>query len=342
MEEPLTRRALRQQREQEQIAQSDPPVDPVEQETLSFDDLLRDVEPEPVEELDTDTETKPQHAVAEKKRRGFKRLSFLGILQEVLLIVAFLGALFAVWYLWGDDWLRGQEDNQQSAELSEQWASPASDDALGWLGGTDIPVTASSRVNAETYATMMIPRFGADYVRTVANGTDRPSVLNEGWLGHYDQSQDVGEIGNFALAGHRTTYGAPLREIDSLNLGDPITIQTKDGWYVYRVTDKRVTSPQDIATIYPVPDGDGTEKPLQRWLTLTACHPLYSAAERYIAHAIFDRFIPNGQAVPTEVSSAPDSDNTIYVTTNVPEVIQTEAAPAVSGDLPDELEGGEE
>lgn len=294
-ESNLTRKQLRALRESQQ--------------TVEDDDLGGLLSAEP--EHDTDV-TVP----ARNPKRARKRLTFLGVLQELLAITAVLGAFFAYWYLYGDDWVKGRQNDAKSAVVAEQW-SPSSTE-LGWLGGTDIPVTPASHVPAETYATIQVPRFGTDYIRTIANGISVPNVLNQGYFGHYDRTQDVGEIGNYAIAAHRSTAGSPLYDIDKMNVGDPVIVRTELGWYIYRITDKRITTPQDVASIYPVPDADISAKPTQRWMTLTTCHPYYSDAQRYIAHAIFDRFVPSGQATPHEVTTPADSDGKVYVTTSVP------------------------
>lgn len=328
--EPLTRRQLRQQREAQEHTDQD-----------DLTELLGTPEPAAQEEVSEEPGLLDDY---KKPRRGFKKLTFLGVLQEVFILLALLAGLFVLWFLWGDDYLRGLADNKESDALAQQWEP--SNTTLGWLGGEDIPVTATTDVLAEAFATVQIPRFGADYNRTIVNGTEIWPVLNQGYYGHYDgepvAAQNPGEIGNFAIAAHRSAYGAPLYLIDDFKVGDSVVVRTELGWYVYRVTDKRVTTPKDTATVYPVPDGEFTDVPTQRWMTLTTCHPFHSAAERYIAHAIFDRFIPSGQATPPE-ATAPADDGTVYVTTTVPESIEDQniGASVPTGVQPTQIEGGE-
>lgn len=291
-----------------------------------FDDLLA-----PRDEDDITPPPKP--------KRERKPLTFIGVIQELFLLITFVAALFAVWFIWGDDFIRGHQDNAAAHVVAEQWSAP-DDMTLGWLGDDNpVPVTVASRVLAEQYGVVYIPRFGEDYARALMNGTEIRPVLNQGSIGHYDDAQDVGEIGNFAAAGHRSTYGAPLNLSAELKTGDPVVVQTEYGYYVYRVAEAFVTDPSDIATIFPVPGGNGSETPTQRWMTLTTCHPIGSAEERFIVHAIFDEFIPAGQATPTAITEAP-TDNTVYVTTDVPEVTETAgAAPTAPVTLPTEIEG---
>jgi sortase A len=108
----------------------------------------------------------------------------------------------------------------------------------------------------------------------VVEGTDTGS-LRKG-PGHYPDTPLPGEPGTAAIAGHRTTYGAPFREIDQLDRGQRIVVDMPDGRFVYRVERTRIVDDQDLSVLEPV----GYKR-----LLLSACHPLYSAAERVIVFA---------------------------------------------------------
>lgn len=106
------------------------------------------------------------------------------------------------------------------------------------------------------------------------NGIDT-ATLQEG-PGHYPDTSLPGEPGTVAIAGHRTTYLAPFREIASMERGDEISLQMPYGEFVYRVTGTEIVTPDRIDVVEDV----GYPQ-----LVLSACHPLYSAAERYIVFA---------------------------------------------------------
>ena len=112
----------------------------------------------------------------------------------------------------------------------------------------------------------------------VVEGTDVDS-LRKG-PGHYPETPLPGEPGTTAIAGHRTTYGAPFRRIDQLDRGDRILVDMPDGRFVYRVQTTKVVDDQDLSVL----DSVGYQR-----LVLSACHPLYSAAERIIAFARLER-----------------------------------------------------
>jgi len=94
--------------------------------------------------------------------------------------------------------------------------------------------------------------------------------------GHYPATPLPGERGTVAIAGHRTTYGAPFRRIDELDRGDRIELRMPYGSFVYRVERTRIVPPTETSVTARV-DHDR--------LVLSACHPLYSAAKRIIVFA---------------------------------------------------------
>jgi sortase A len=127
-------------------------------------------------------------------------------------------------------------------------------------------------LKGDSIARIEIPTIGvSDYV---VEGTDVDS-LRKG-PGHYPDTPLPGERGTTAIAGHRTTYGAPFRRIDELKHGQRITIDMPDGHFVYRVEQTKIVDDQDLSVLDPVG---------HRRLLLSACHPLYSAAQRVIVFA---------------------------------------------------------
>jgi sortase A len=105
-------------------------------------------------------------------------------------------------------------------------------------------------------------------------GTDSASL--EKGPGHYPETPMPGERGTVGIAGHRTTYLAPFRHIDSMEVGDPITLKMPYGTIRYRVEKTAIVEPTDVGVVRRV----GYNR-----LVLSACNPLYSAAERYIVFA---------------------------------------------------------
>ena len=127
-------------------------------------------------------------------------------------------------------------------------------------------------LKGDAIAKIEIPAIGvSDYV---VEGTDTES-LRKG-PGHYPETPLPGDPGTTAIAGHRTTYGAPFRNIDELKHGQRIVIDMPDGRFLYRVQRTKVVDDSDLSVLKPV----GYKR-----LVLSACHPLYSAAQRIIVFA---------------------------------------------------------
>ena len=106
------------------------------------------------------------------------------------------------------------------------------------------------------------------------------------------------------LAGHRVGKGSPFLELDVLRPGDPIVVETVDSWFVYRVLGdvatgdldgdptgipgREIVAPTDVGVLAPTPNGPGNAAPTGSYLTLTTCHPRFSARQRLVIHAGLD------------------------------------------------------
>jgi sortase A len=120
---------------------------------------------------------------------------------------------------------------------------------------------------------MHIDRMNLDIV--LVQGTDTAS-LQKG-PGHYEKTAFPGQGSTIGVAGHRTTYLAPFRHINDLEAGDQIRLEMPYGVFTYTVMRHEIVDPSDVQIVKPV----GFEE-----LVMTACHPVYSAAQRY---AVFSK-----------------------------------------------------
>jgi sortase A len=220
----------------------------------------------------------------------------LGITGDLLVTAGALLLLFVGWQLWWTDVTANRAQSATVDTLTRDFtATPPS---------TTPPTTEKPTPVAfgQAFAIIRVPRFGADYARPVLQGTSL-DILQEGF-GHYADTAGPGQVGNFAVAGHRTTYGRPLHDIDTLREGDVVVVETKTAYHVYAVKRHRIVAPTEVEVIAPVPEEPGA-KPTERWLTLTACHPKYSAAERYVVFAQLTRSYPRAQGLPAGTLAAP-------------------------------------
>jgi sortase A len=126
---------------------------------------------------------------------------------------------------------------------------------------------------------LRIPAIGLSTV--VVEGTDVADLRNG--PGHYPGTSLPGQRGTVAIAGHRTTYGAPFRDVDDLERGDRIALRMPYGTFAYRVERTRVVPPTAVDVVGRV---------AYDRLVLTACHPLYSADERIVVFARLDAAPP--------------------------------------------------
>ncbi len=130
---------------------------------------------------------------------------------------------------------------------------------------------------------LKIDRIDANYV--IVNGSD-PASLRKG-PAIYDDVPFPGAPGTTAIAGHRTTYGAPFRKINKIKRGDEIVIEMPYGTFTYEVEKTQIVKPTALEVIRRVSYDR---------LVLSACHPLYSAAKRYIVFARLVAGQARGQA----------------------------------------------
>jgi sortase A len=124
-----------------------------------------------------------------------------------------------------------------------------------------------------------IPDIGVSEVVVHGTGT---GDLRKG-PGHYPETPLPGERGTVAVAGHRTTYGAPFRKLDQLDAGDRVEMAMPYGRFTYRVEQTRIVPPTALWV---------TDRVRFDRLVLSACHPLYSAAQRIIAFARLEGAVP--------------------------------------------------
>lgn len=241
-----------------------------------------------------------------RRRRGLFVVSVIG---ELFLTAGVVCFLFIGWQLWLNDLVVGEEQRSSALQLEDQWRAEgvpmvpptAGADAKDWGD----PVVTTAPAEGKGFATLYVPRFGADYVRAIGEGVSMASVLNnpELGVGHYAETQMPGELGNFALAAHRTTHGAPFKKIADLRVGDKLYVQTPDGWYTYGFRTLEYVRPTGVGVLEPVPQAPGVE-PLDRVITLTSCNPMFSAAERIIAYGVLEHWQPASAGMPAELSGS--------------------------------------
>ncbi|GAA3595648.1 class E sortase [Klugiella xanthotipulae] len=232
-----------------------------------------------------------------------RKLSVTTVLGELLLTAGVLVLGFIVWQpLWSSTVVASEQ--RSSAQVwSDKWQKDAEGQPAPTMTDGDIPIPGAVAAG-EPLGVIYVPAFGADFSSAIGETTDLRTVLNKRTLGtgHYELSQQPGEIGNFAMAAHRSGWvPTPFREIMNLRIGDPIFIQTPAGWYTYRFRDLEYVQPTQTDVLNPFPRLEGTPG-TDRILTMTTCHPkLAGSDERAIGYAVFDNWQALQDGPPAEL-----------------------------------------
>jgi sortase A len=227
-------------------------------------------------------------------------VSVVGVIGELLVTAGVLVLLFLVWQLWLNDAVLRAGQDREAAQLSETWEASAPEPAESEVPMK--PVLLPQPDDAEVFGVLHIPRFGEDYAAKLAGGVSASRTLNSLGLGHYPDTQMPGELGNFAVAGHRNTHGKPLNLIGELHVGDAIVVEVLEGWYTYRFRTLEYVEPSRVGVLEPVPQADGV-KASDSIITLTSCNPAFSTAERIIAYGVFESWTPRAAGKPASLTA---------------------------------------
>jgi sortase A len=226
----------------------------------------------------------------------------VGVVGTIFIVGGLLVAGFAVYLLWGT----GIRTHQQQHDLKSQFArelaaiaptttAPPASAASSTTTTTTTPpppVDLNPRLG-EAMAHIEIPSIGVDWIAVEGTGLDQ---LAKG-PGHYKGTPFPGQPGNVAFAGHRTTHGAPFNRVDELKPGDQIVFTTIQGRFVYSVTGQEVVAPTNLSVL--------TDKGDNR-LTLTSCHPKFSASKRIVITAMLQT---QPVAAPPTTTAPPGGGN---------------------------------
>lgn len=244
------------------------------------------------------------------------------VLGELLVTLGMVVLLFIVYTFYVTSWISAGKQADATAALEEQWRDHR--------GTVDRPLVG------EGIARLHIPALGPDFAFTVLQGTDQDTLAVG--PGHYVDTAMPGQPGNFALAGHRNGKGAPFLNLDLLESCDALVVQTRDTWLVYRVLPmademagwaagkgaqpqcrgveplpapypqvpgREIVQPSQTEVIAPVPGEPDAQPPAgqqAKLITLTTCHPKFSARQRLIIHGVLVARHPKGGAPPVELT----------------------------------------
>lgn len=218
--------------------------------------------------------------------------------------------LFVVYEVWVTNLFAAQQQSKVHQAFQEFLDQPTvGSSALALPNATQKTIPAGQGI-----ANLYIPRLGQDFNFTVVEGVNDADL--EKGPGHYSGTALPGQAGNFSVAGHRVGKGEPFLNLDQLQPGDPVVVQVQGFWYVYQVLGqngdieapdangvigREIVQPTDVAVIAPTPD-KADSQPSGNYMTMTTCHPKYSASQRMILHAKLVSTKPaSGKEIPKEL-----------------------------------------
>ncbi|MGW8599401.1 class E sortase [Streptomyces sp. NPDC055893] len=218
--------------------------------------------------------------------------------SELCITVGALIVLFVVYVLYWTGVQAASASAGQIDTLQREWTAtpvPTAAPAPGAVPAA-VPYTPGKGI-----AVMYVPRLGKDWKWPVLQGTG-VGTLKKG-LGHYAGTARLGATGNFAVAGHRRTYGDPFKDFPRLRKGDAIVLTDGTTWFTYRVDRApHRTVPTDVGVIDPVPAKSGFDGP-GRYLTLTTCEPEWGSSHRLVVWAHLDATRPVADGRPQALDS---------------------------------------
>ncbi len=217
-------------------------------------------------------ETPPPRSAS--RERGVLRM-IVQVFGELLITVGVILLLYVFWQLY---WTTFEVQGGMTERIEHFQAENEGKQEYTEVRRTDDPPEVGPVAYGEVFGVLHVKKWGMEI--PIAQGTT-PEVLNNGDAGHYPETQMPGELGNFAIAGHRRTYGNNFRRVDIMEPGDPIVVETDKAYMVYTVTGHRIVLPSETGVILPVPDEPGVV-PTERIMTMTTCHPEFGNSHRYI------------------------------------------------------------
>ena len=210
-------------------------------------------------------------------------------LGEVMITAGLVLLLFCAYQLVWTNIEARHAQGQVSDTLREQWSRQ---------GGNQPPNTTirlSKSDFGKGFAFLHIPRLGKKYSVPVVQGVSLPD-LSRG-VGHYPKTAVPGELGNFAVAGHRATNGEPFAHLDEVKVGDSLVVETRSDWLTYVVDKVRIVAPSAVWVLDPVP-GKPAQLPTRQLITLTTCNPRWASTQRLIVFGHLDQTQPAAEGRP--------------------------------------------
>jgi sortase A len=200
---------------------------------------------------------------------------------ELLITLGLVVLLFAAYEVWGKAVIVNAEQHNLDEQLSQEWNRDP--------GAPSTPASSAPALpppEGKAIARLYIPKMKKNWI--IVEGVKQADIRYA--PGHYPDTADAGQVGNFSVAGHRTR--SIFWDLDVVQPGDMIIVETKTEWFIYKTTQNHVVLPNAVEVVAAVP-GQPKAKPTKRMLTLTTCNPKFNNYQRLIIHAELLRTEPH-------------------------------------------------
>ena len=235
--------------------------------------------------------------------KGPHKYSDLQIARSLCVSGAILLASVLIHRLWISNYLSHKTAEVARDELIKSWQS--ADAASSILKNSTAIISPAELTSIEKlnhqkgFALLYIPRIRNEVWGVPIFEGVESKQLRSG-VGHYPQSQTLGEEGNFSLFGHRTSYVQPFSNIQKLRIGDRVIVETKDFWFVYNLKFDRIVKPNAtwVTEILRYPELELKEDESYNVVTLITCEPRFSTAKRWVWWGVLQTVYPHNSPPP--------------------------------------------
>ena len=234
------------------------------------------------------------------RSRGDRTRRLAQVLGELMLTAGVVLLLFVTWQLFGTGLTTARSQDSLRQQLTQQWAHTGTSSGSGSTGsgsvsgpgspasrpagaGVSIPPEIAPK-DGKPLAELTIPRLSGSWI--VVQGVSLDDLALG--PGHYPGTAMPGQVGNFAVAGHRATHDQPFAYLDQVRVGDRLIVKTATRTFVYRVTRTFLTVPTAVTVLDPVPGHPGVTA-TQRRITLTTCNPRWGHTGRLIVYGLLEQ-----------------------------------------------------
>lgn len=225
-------------------------------------------------------------------QRGYKVLAVIG---ELMITAGLVLGAYVVYELYVSNFAAEKTWSDSTIQLEDQFEADYRA-LIEANPGIDPVELVENPKPGEAFGLLFVPKLWP---------ANKPVPIREGiadrdlakGLGHYSETALPGEVGNFAIAGHRATHGEPFAEFQTLAKGDEVIVETLIGRYVYSLVADVKVMPEDVWVIGKRPNLPALNNlPADaKLITLTTCHPRWSSEQRWIWFGILKSFTPRAE-----------------------------------------------